>query len=71
MSFTGIEFADDGGVALVNSLWLTPRKQEVFWPPYKSQSQFDKAMKNGVIPEEKGSWAIYKIKRCFFETSKI
>ncbi|RLU23883.1 hypothetical protein DMN91_004091 [Ooceraea biroi] len=43
MSFTGIEFTDDsgGGVALVSSQWLTPRKQEVFWPPYKFQSQYD------------------------------
>lgn len=73
MSFTGIEFTDDGGggVALISSQWLTPRKQEVFWPPYKSQSQYDKAVKNGVIPEEDGSWTIYKIKRCFFETGKV
>ncbi|KMQ91808.1 hypothetical protein RF55_8283 [Lasius niger] len=70
MSFTGIEFTDDsgGGIALVSSQWLTPRKQEVFWPPYKFQFQYDKAIKKGVVPEQDGSWKIYKIKRCFFET---
>lgn len=69
MAYKGIEFADDsgGGVALISSQWLTPRKQEVFWPPYKSQSQY-KALKKGVIPEQDGSWTIYKIKRLFFET---
>ncbi|XP_011859563.1 PREDICTED: uncharacterized protein LOC105557039, partial [Vollenhovia emeryi] len=70
MSFIGIEFTDDsgGGIALVSKQWLTPRKQEVFWPPYKFQSQYDKAIKKGVVPEEDGSWKIFKIKRCFFET---
>jgi len=71
MAFVGIEFGScGGGVALVHSSWLTPRKQEVFWPPFKQQSQFNKALTKGTSPEE-STWQLYPVKRSFFEIGTI
>lgn len=72
MPFAGIEFedADGGDVALINTSWLTPRKREVFWPPFKHQWQFDKAVKTGMPPEE-NTWHLFSIKRSFFEVGRI
>ncbi|KAF2895590.1 hypothetical protein ILUMI_10585 [Ignelater luminosus] len=41
--FVGVEF-EDGAVALVNATWLTPRKKEIQWPPYKTQFEYNKAL---------------------------
>lgn len=70
MAFVGIEFASDcgGGVALVHSTWLTPRKKQAYWPPYKKQNLFDKALKTGEAPED--SWQLYSVKRSFFEIGR-
>lgn len=70
MAFTGVQFADDddGTVALVRTSWLTPRKTEVFWPPYKTQEQFNKSLKKGDLPSE--CWTTYKISRIFFDSGK-
>ncbi|KAK9659695.1 hypothetical protein QE152_g41622, partial [Popillia japonica] len=48
MLFVGIEFSEKegGGIALVLRSWLTPRKKQVFWPPYKAQEEYNKALKN-------------------------
>lgn len=37
MAYVVVEFDEKhgGGVAAVNSAWLTPFKKEVFWPPYE------------------------------------
>lgn len=68
-AFVGVEFDSDseGALALVHASWLTPRKREVFWPPFKAQNRFDKALKRGQEPEQ-GTWPLYKIKRIFFES---
>ncbi|KAI4465075.1 reverse transcriptase (rna-dependent dna polymerase) [Holotrichia oblita] len=68
MSFVGIEFSEKegGGIALILGSWLTPRKKQVFWPPYKSQEDYKKALKNqqSCDPE---TWQLYDIRRIFFE----
>ncbi|KAK4872857.1 hypothetical protein RN001_014886 [Aquatica leii] len=69
MAFVGIEFSEESGAGvfeLVHSSWLTPKKQEVWWPPLKHREAFDKALRKGDLPEEE-TWSIYKIKRCFFK----
>lgn len=69
MEYSVVEFtdADGGGLALVNCKWFTPRKKEVFWPPYKNPSLFNKALKNGESPEI--SWKSYSIKRNYYQSS--
>lgn len=68
--FLGIQFAeeDGGDLALIHKKWLTPRKTEAWWPPYKVQDVFDKALKKGDTPLD--NWQIYKIQRTYFEEGK-
>ncbi|CAH0558904.1 unnamed protein product [Brassicogethes aeneus] len=68
MNFAGIEFEenDGGGIEIINIKWLTPRKKEIFWPPFKTNKQFHRALTRGDSPEE-GEWKLYSIKRFFFE----
>lgn len=69
--FAVIEFAPEqgGGISIINTNWLTPRKKEVFWPPYKEQSQFVKSVKRNeqINPD---SWTLYQVQRIFYETGK-
>lgn len=72
MSFTGVEFSAEsgGGVALVCSHWLTPRKKECFWPPVKTNLHYDKCLTKCATPNE-NYWKLYSVSRCFFETSAL
>lgn len=63
------EFEDEMGMAVVRESWLTPLKREVYWPPYKQRTQYIKALKSD--EEIKETWQCYKIRRIFYETSKI
>ncbi|KAJ8946235.1 hypothetical protein NQ314_008934 [Rhamnusium bicolor] len=67
MTFVGVEFAANEGLAIVSVNWLTPRKKEVFWPDSKKQSCYEKLLKNHTIPDE-DSWHLFPIQRCFFNT---
>ncbi|KAJ8942087.1 hypothetical protein NQ314_010160, partial [Rhamnusium bicolor] len=66
-----VEFCNEagGGLAIVHTNWLTPRKQEVFWPPYKDNSLFTKALKTGERTNEK--WKLYEIVRNFYKTDDL
>lgn len=70
--FVGVEFVanDGGGVGLVHHTWLTPRKKEVWWPPYKQQASFQKALKKGEVPTET-TWNLCGVARSFFDISKL
>ncbi|KAK4885567.1 hypothetical protein RN001_001838 [Aquatica leii] len=71
MTFVGIEFLEKNGesrLAIVNNKWLTPKKSEVFWPPYKTQERYNKSLKSETPDEEK--WALYSISRTFFESDE-
>ncbi|XP_072400660.1 uncharacterized protein [Diabrotica undecimpunctata] len=65
MSFVLIEFdeKEGGSVAVVHQNWLTPRKKEVYWPPYKTQALYDKAVKKGDSCTE--DWQLFTVKRIF------
>lgn len=67
MAYVLVEFDenDGGGVAILHDSWLTPRKKEAFWPPFKEQYQFDKALKNGASVDTE-TWKLYKINRIFY-----
>ncbi|XP_031344736.1 uncharacterized protein LOC116171856 isoform X2 [Photinus pyralis] len=67
-----VEFDDNhgGGVCAIPSLWLTPKKKEAFWPPFKDQSKFDKALSQREAVDE-SSWQLYNVSRIFYETDDI
>ncbi|KAJ8913071.1 hypothetical protein NQ315_006572 [Exocentrus adspersus] len=67
-TFIGVEFddTDGGGVGLINSKWITPRKKEAWWPPYKESVAFERALKRGETPDE-STWTLCKVVRSFFE----
>lgn len=63
--YTLIEF--DDGVILAAEKWLTLKKTQCYWPPYKSKSQTLKAIENQEDVAE--NWSLYKIKKVFASTS--
>lgn len=69
MAYTGVEFVDDGSVALVCTEWFTPRKRQVFWPPFRTQDQYDKVLKKLQTPDD--TWTLYAVKRSFFASGKL
>lgn len=68
MTYVGVEFDNDGGLALIHSAWLTPLKRNVFWPPSSTQTSFKKLLRSGKEPPEDGSWKLHKVQRLFFQT---
>lgn len=72
MSFIIVQFteAEGGGISVIHKNWLTPRKSEVFWPPFKDQSQYNKALKKGE-PVNTETWKIFKVVKCFYSTGKF
>ncbi|CAH0546626.1 unnamed protein product [Brassicogethes aeneus] len=73
MAFIGVEFTkeeDGGGLGIVHYKWLTPRKSECFWPPFKTQTKYEKVLKQGTSPDEQ-QWKLYKVHRVFFECDDL
>ncbi|XP_039312222.1 uncharacterized protein LOC120359295 isoform X2 [Solenopsis invicta] len=70
--FTVIQFDEKSGanLAVVSTKWLTPLKKEVFWPPYKNVSSFNKALKKHEDVNE-NEWTLYNVQRIFYETDNI
>lgn len=68
LSFLGIQFSDDDSIAIVSKAWLTPRKQEVLWPPIKKNKEILMLLQSNSEPS--ADWPVFGIKRCFFECSK-
>lgn len=62
-----VEFSDTQGLGIVRKDWLTPRKKETFWPPFKQTETYNKCL---VSKESNPSddWALYEIKRIFYST---
>lgn len=60
---------DEGGLAVVNSGWLTPMKKECFWPPYKDKDKFNTALKHNAKVED-STWKLFPVSRIFFESGK-
>lgn len=60
---------DNGGLAVVCQTWLTPRKNESFWPPHKNRDAYFRALREKLNPEE-DSWKLFPVERLFYETGK-
>ncbi|KAK4886522.1 hypothetical protein RN001_002793 [Aquatica leii] len=69
MDFVGVQFSQDGGLAVVHEKWLTPRKTEVYWPPCKKQHDYDKLLKCG--DEPKDHWQLFSISKLYFESDNF
>ncbi|KAK5638534.1 hypothetical protein RI129_012829 [Pyrocoelia pectoralis] len=74
--FTVIEFHKDdgGGLAVVNSQWLTPRKKEVFWPPITNNTKFNKCLiqtefSHTTIDTE--TWKLYSVHKIYCECDNL
>ncbi|KAF5308341.1 hypothetical protein FQR65_LT18224 [Abscondita terminalis] len=67
-----IEFDESygGSVAAVHTNWFTPLKRNLFWPPYKDQQRFDRALRHGEAVDE-NSWTLYKVQRIFHTTDDL
>lgn len=56
-------------IVIVRSTWLTPKKQECFWPPCKLADKFNTTLLKTEVPGEK--WGLIKIKRRLYETGRV
>lgn len=63
-----IEF-EDNALGIVRDSWMTPRKKECLWPPYKIASKFNKCLLSQDPPDE--NWPLYGIKRIMYETGEL
>ena len=54
-------------VSVIHSHWLTPRKEEVYWPPYKTQNKFNSSLRVGEEPDE-DSWALHSVSKILYAT---
>jgi len=68
--YSVIEFKGSLEVAVVCAKWLTPRKKEVFWPPYKENGIFMRALKKEEELDPK-TWELHVVERIFCETGKL
>lgn len=66
--FSVVEFNEQfgGGLAVVHCKWFTPLKREVFWPPYKDNKSYRKALKQG--EEISDTWSLFPITKCYYTT---
>ncbi|KYM95682.1 hypothetical protein ALC62_13670 [Cyphomyrmex costatus] len=65
-----IEFKGSLEVVVVCAKWLTPRKKEVFWPPYKENGIFMRALKKQEMLDPK-IWKLHEVERIFYETDDL
>ncbi|KAF5284174.1 hypothetical protein FQR65_LT00174 [Abscondita terminalis] len=64
--FSVVEFTEpEGDVAIAHERWFTPKKSNVYWPPYKDNRQWRRALENGdnILVDE--TWHLYPVKRIF------
>lgn len=71
--FAIVEFSDKegGGLSLINSRWLTPRKKEVLWPPIRDSLQFNRILRDSNHVVDTETWKTYEISRIFYECGKF
>ncbi|KAB0800106.1 hypothetical protein PPYR_07986 [Photinus pyralis] len=68
--YVGVEFSDAGeGIAVICNTWLTPLKQQCWWPPHKKLERYNKALKHVEQPSD--DWELYNIKKRLFETDDL
>lgn len=63
-----VEFSQNsgGGLGIVRQEWLTPRKKESFWPPFKVPEKYNKCLASGQCPGD--DWNLYEVARLFYST---
>lgn len=64
--YSVVEFATDGSVSVVRTEWISPKKREVFWPPEKDPTKFEKLLTKG--KEITSDWKLFDIARKFYDT---
>lgn len=64
--YSVVEFTTEGSVSVIRTEWITPKKNEVFWPPEKDPSKFEKLLTKG--KEITSEWKLYDINRKFYAT---
>lgn len=64
--YSVVEFTTDGSVSVVRTEWISPKKREVFWPPEKDPTKFEKLLTKG--KEITSDWKLYDIAQEFFDT---
>ncbi|KAK4887247.1 hypothetical protein RN001_003518 [Aquatica leii] len=67
--FQVVEF-EDSSIAIIRTDWLTPRKKQTFWPPYKKTADYEKCLttkESCVI----ASWDTYVIKKKYYMTDNL
>uniref|UniRef100_A0A1Y1NDB3 DUF4806 domain-containing protein n=1 Tax=Photinus pyralis TaxID=7054 RepID=A0A1Y1NDB3_PHOPY len=70
MAYVIVEFGDENGrIGAVHKSWLTPLKKQAYWPPYKEQEKFDKALRCG--ENVQSSWTLWSVDRIFYQTDDI
>ncbi|KAG5877424.1 hypothetical protein JTB14_012908 [Gonioctena quinquepunctata] len=70
IEFREISDAGDNSEAIVRKSWLSPRKQDVFWPPIRNQKVFDKTLQSETH-EDIEKWKLYPVARCLYETDDL
>lgn len=63
-----VEFSD-GSVSTVLDKWFTPERSQVYWPPYASKLQYNRALARN--EEVNSTWALYPVKRCLYKTDNL
>ncbi|GBL68463.1 hypothetical protein AVEN_163343-1, partial [Araneus ventricosus] len=69
--FHVVEFtkSSGGGLGIVREEWLTPRKKECFWPPFKHADKFNKCLTSG--QDITDDWTLFPIDRIFYSTGDV
>lgn len=63
----GVQFLEENGkrnIAIISNKWLTPMRQQAYWPPYKKQHQYEQSLKKGEQPTDE--WTLYNIDKTLF-----
>ncbi|XP_028151515.2 uncharacterized protein LOC114344889 [Diabrotica virgifera virgifera] len=64
-----VEF-EDGSVGTVLEEWLTPDKNEVYWPPYEEKFSFHRALSRKEAVNL-STWSLFPVKRCLYKTDNL
>ncbi|KAF5299693.1 hypothetical protein FQA39_LY11488 [Lamprigera yunnana] len=59
----------DLSVAIIREEWLTPRKTETFWPPYKHSVDYQRCLSGKEVVNDK--WPIYNIIKHYYATDDL
>ncbi|GBN30077.1 hypothetical protein AVEN_265791-1 [Araneus ventricosus] len=69
--FHVVEFnkSSGGGLGIVREEWLTSRKKECFWPPFKHADKINKCLTSGQYITD--DWTLFPIDRSSYSTGDV